>query len=313
MEMSDGEERSSNTDGRSEIDAEFLMSTSDFLSSLDDSNSNDSLMMNTLQDDLHSLRKDQQQQQDTKKEKFWFVQMYYYKEKTQEPLRMRINDEEQYKIQLSIDRCFGINDTGHRCPSFTCLVHPYCMECTKKYYRVQVSIEDNNRFRLYCIDPPNPNTSSIDMEPTFRQGNRIVPLFGEVLSKSTVAQRYFIFRNRDIRVDHLVHLHNSDFFIDPIRYRGPGFYARKSLKYNATIMNFEDHLWLVATKTIHHGEEILVESDSEIFTLDPLDNTSQQEVKDKHIHKKSESLDTPRKQDAKSSKSVVVMLNHVPV
>lgn len=290
------EEQEEDTEGSRSSQPEFPMTTTDFLSSLDQDEPEP--IIDPFQSSLYGSQKDE------KKEKFWFVQMYSNnsKEAIKKPLKMRLNEEDQDKIQLSVDRCFGINvETGTRCSSFTCLIHPYCMECTKKYYKVQVFVEQDNLFRLYCFDPPDPNTLNLDVDPCFSAGSRIAPLFGEILHKNTVVQRYFDFRDRDVTVNHLFHLDGCDYFVDPIRYRGPGFYARKSSKNNAVIEDIEDHLWLIATKPIHHGDEITVQLDKVLFKME--------NPKPLLSHKKSQSMEDPKH----SKSSVLVLLKHVPI
>jgi len=289
------------------------MSTSDFLSSLEEQEENDEETLSVpfsdyVLNDIEMWEDEQEEDKEkSQKEKFWFVQMYFIKDSQKKILNIKMNeDEEKDKIELSVDRCFGVNDKGFRCPSFTCLVHPYCMECTKKYYRVRISIQPDNRFSLYCCSPPDPNSTSIDPEPIFREGSKVVPLFGEILTKINLCKRYPLLRAKDIMLQHVIEL-NNNYFSDTIRYRGPGFYSRRSKKGNVRLRSFGDHAWLVAKKQIYHGEEIILEDNNIVYTMIP--ETSQTK-----IHK-SESVETTQSNkdkhtNSKPKSSVSIMLHH---
>lgn len=195
------------------------------------------------------------------------VQLFYIKNPVESQTKIIvpifIGMYEYERCPLITDRCFGIDEIGNRCKEFTCLIHPYCIKCTEKFYKVEIYENDQSQeFYLYCKG----NQKNL---PIFKKGEKIVPLFGEVLTKELFERRYNKIQEHGASLTHVYHFGEKnilkkeffkepEFYLDTLLYRGPGYYARKRIhNFNAFTEIYDDHLWLVANVDIFAGDEII--------------------------------------------------------
>jgi hypothetical protein len=145
------------------------------------------------------------------------------------------------------------------CSRVTQMVHPYCAECTKRYYHVEIRPSSllNAGLGLFAVDVDDPSGNRV----VFKKHELIAPYCGELLTEDTMQQRY----SKSVKeftsyiIPYAVLL-TSDFYLDGALYRGPATYTNDAR--NATLNNAflvegdDDQLDLYAKVQIRNGMEI---------------------------------------------------------
>jgi len=186
----------------------------------------------------------------------------------------------QFKAPMRTKRCRGRASGGHRCRRKISLSYPYCWQHTKseehlevKESKVLASIGIRGQKGLYAYAPGSTG-------PVFRKGEGIVRYRGERINDRDLERRY---QYKDsphgaVMSPYAMEL-DRDWSIDAALLRGVAAYANSprgtGVRPNAQLDVDETprkpQAWLIATKNIYHGQEILTNYGREYFKLSALD------------------------------------------
>ncbi len=148
------------------------------------------------------------------------------------------------------------------CCNSTSLVHPYCLECLPRMFKVSIKtslLGPEVGKGLFATDFSQKNGQVV-----FTTGDFICPYLGEFLSREDLRRRYCDgAKNLSVKYVTAPYAFNNGVdFIDGSIYRGPAVYTNdvKGSPYkNNSILRMDDedkNLNLYAIKKIKNGEEI---------------------------------------------------------
>lgn len=144
-------------------------------------------------------------------------------------------------------RCAHVGDTG-RCKRMTTITHPFCGQHTREH--LGITIQKSNI--------PKAGLGMFAIR-TFVADERIVEYSGEKLTTDQYDRRY----NKDSMGSYGIQL--SEKYVIDARKTTSGVaryacdYHGSGKKPNAEYINFGGRIWIVATKRIKAGEEILTD------------------------------------------------------
>lgn len=173
------------------------------------------------------------------------------------------------QFQCSIDcvQCYVIGANGKRCRNRTCKTVPLCWMHLWKNYNVRVQPSPLHGSGLFAN-----RRGAKPGEVVFKTGDNIIFFGGEVLTDEVASNRYdFGGYDNTVPYGTITTINGHDYPVDEACRRSAAIYSNyaKGKKVNATTEVVNDMLWLVATKTIRQGQEILWDYDpvsNEYFT-----------------------------------------------
>jgi SET domain-containing protein len=160
------------------------------------------------------------------------------------------------------NRCKADRNVGGRCTRTTCKYGPFCWQHTKILRGVVVkkSTLKNAGLGLFALK-------------SFRKGKKIIEYTGKLRRSADVERKW----PGDTRAEYVEQIDDTNYYIDASKtnsgvaryandagYRGDRYRYRGErnnahiVSYGPNQKGYQRHLWLVATRDIHPGDEIFL-------------------------------------------------------
>lgn len=163
-----------------------------------------------------------------------------------------VDGERQFSAPLMCERCEGRTKTGQQCSRNTCIGTRWCFQhLSTKKLRIQTSRIPQAGKGLFAVDASTGAAGAV----VFKPGEKIIAYDGELVDRATIDSRYGVHTAPyGIEV-------SRDRLEDGALHRGIGTLANHPVapyRSNARFTISERRIALVATRTIRHDDEILV-------------------------------------------------------